>query len=62
MKQPKLKEIIVIGKLSNGNIHQILIEKKASKLLFDFIVHLSGGTIKLNETDLYGELQKYNNL
>jgi hypothetical protein len=59
MKKPKLKEIIIVGRLSNGNLHQILIEKKNSKLLYDFINHLSNGVIKLNEIDLYGELKKY---
>ena len=53
-KDPVVVKSILLVKLDNGNVHQVLLEKDLMALLEQFAMTLSGGTLKVLDPPLEG--------
>ena len=54
LESPKVVKSILLVKLDNGNVHQVLLSKDLSELLEQFAVTLSDGRLKVLDPPLEG--------
>jgi hypothetical protein len=53
-KGPVVVKSVLLVKLDNGNVHQVLLEKDLMALLEQFAMTLSSGTLKVLDPPLEG--------